>query len=602
VPSIEDIIGMLEERKQAQSPLLHNMARLRDAYNGDIIVPLPEMDRNESASVANLISVGLDQSAMRISSTMPNLYYPPVRVGDRASEKRSATRRDATLGWWESNKMPLKIRRRARHLIGYASSPVILRPDRKRGIARWELRSPLSTYASPTEDPDDITPLDCIFTFGRSYKWLQANYPERISGLRTGGKEPSPTQIFEVVEYVDGEVTVMAVIGMKQDIYASSYQGAAYVELERVVNRTGLCPTVVPGRITLDRPMGQFDGLVGMYQLQAKLMALEVIAVERGIFPDTYLISRPGEQAKFVSGPFDGRTGMVNVVAGGDLKEAGQSSNVVSGQLIDRLERSMRINSGTPAEFGGESTSNIRTGKRGDAILSAVVDFPVQEAQEVLAASMQEENKRAIAIAKTYFGEQRRSFYVSSKAKHVDYVPNKDFETDENSVTYSYAGADANALVVGMGQRIGIGTMSKRTAQEIDPLIADPEREHDRVVQEQIEQAILSSLQQQAQAGTIPPADLARIMNIVISDKLPLAEAIEKVNKEAQARQATAAPIGSPETQPGLGAPGMGMEQPGSLPPSPDGPTAGPAATGGGIPAGGGAPADLQSLLAQLGA
>jgi hypothetical protein len=262
----------------------------------------------------------------------------------------------------------------------------------------------------------------------------------------------------------------------------------------------------------------------------------------------------------------------------------------------------MRINSGTPAEFGGESTSNIRTGKRGDAILSAVVDFPVQEAQEVLAASMQEENKRAIAIAKTYFGEQRRSFYVSNKAKHVDYVPNKDFETDENSVTYSYAGADANALVVGMGQRIGIGTMSKRTAQEIDPLIADPEREHDRVVQEQIEQAILSSLQQQAQAGTIPPADLARIMNIVISDKLPLAEAIEKVNKEAQARQATAAPIGSPETQPGLGAPGMGMEQPGSLPPSPDGPTAGPAATGGGIPAGGGAPADLQSLLAQLGA
>jgi len=30
--------------------------------------------------------------------------------------------------------------------------------------------------------------------------------------------------------------------------------------------------------------MGQFDSLVGMYQLQSKLMALEVIAVERGIF------------------------------------------------------------------------------------------------------------------------------------------------------------------------------------------------------------------------------------------------------------------------------------------------------------------------------
>jgi len=599
VPSVEDIVGMLLERKQAQSPLLQNMARLRDAYNGDIVVPLPEMDRQEQAAVANLISTGLDQSAMRISSVMPNLYFPAVKPGDRASEKRSSTRRDATLGWWEANKMPLKLRRRARHMIGYASSPVVLRPDRKRGIARWELRSPLSTYAAPTEDPDDITPLDCIFTFGRSYKWLQTNYPDRIAQLNTNGKAPAPHEIFEVVEYVDGEVTVMAVIGSKSDPFSTHMQGAAYVELERVPNRTGICPAVVPGRITLDRPMGQFDGLVGMYQMQAKLMALEVIAVERGIFPDTYLISRPGESAKFISGPFDGRTGMVNVVAGGDLKEAGQTQGTASGALIDRLERSMRITSGTPAEFGGESTTNIRTGKRGDAILSAVVDFPVQEAQEILAASMQEENKRAIAIAKTYFGEQRRSFYVSRNAKHVDYIPNKDFETDDNNVTYSYAGADANALVVGLGQRIGLGTMSKRSAQEVDPLIADPEREHDRVVQEALEQALLASVQQQAQAGTIPPSDLAKIMQIVVSDKLPLAEAIEKVNKMAQERQATPAPVGSPETQPGLGAPGMGMEQPGSLPPATAGPTAGPEATGGGAPA---APPELEALLAQLGA
>lgn len=596
MPSVEDIIGMLEERKQAQSPLLANMARLRDAYNGDIVIPLPEMDRQEQAAVANLISTGLDQSAMRISSTMPNLFYPPVKPGDNASEKRANVRREANLAWWENNKMPIKMRRRARHLIGYASSPVILRPDSRRGIARWELRSPLSTFASPTEDPDDITPLDCIFTFGRSYKWLQTNYPDRISRLNTNGKAPAPHEIFEVVEYVDGEVTVMAVIGRKKDPFASS-TGEMFVELERVVNRTGICPAVVPGRITLDRPMGQFDGLVGMYQMQAKLMALEVIAVERGIFPDTYLISRSGESAKFISGPFDGRTGMVNVVAGGDLKEAGQAQGQASGQLIDRLERSMRITSGIPAEFGGESTTNVRTGKRGDAILSAVVDFPVQEAQEVLSASLQEENKRAIAISKTYFGEQKRSFYVSGISKHVDYTPNKDFETDENTVTYSYAGADANALVVGLGQRIGLGTMSKRSAQEVDPLISNPEREHDRVIQEALEQALLTSVQQQAQAGTIPPADLAKIMQIVITDKLPLAEAIEKVNKMAQERQATAAPMGSPETQPGLGAPGMGMEQPGSLPPATAGPTAGPAATGGGAPQ-----PDLQSLLAQLGA
>jgi hypothetical protein len=230
----------------------------------------------------------------------------------------------------------------------------------------------------------------------------------------------------------------------------------------------------------------------------------------------------------------------------------------------------MRITSGTPAEFGGESTSNIRTGKRGDAILSAVVDFPVQEAQEVLAASLVEENRRAIAIAKNYFGNQRRSFYVSQgKARgHVDYVPNKDFENDNNSVTYAYAGADANALVVGLGQRVGIGVMSKRTAQEIDPLIADPETEHDRTVGEALESALLQSVQAQALQGTIPPSDLAKIMKLVITDKMDLAGAVEKVQKEAQERQATPAPAGAPETMPGLSMPGMGAEQPPEQPPA----------------------------------
>jgi hypothetical protein len=322
--------------------------------------------------------------------------------------------------------------------------------------------------------------------------------------------------------------------------------------------------SVIPGRITLDRPMGQFDGLIGMYQQQARLMALETIAVERGIFPDTYLVSRPGESAKFIAGPFDGRSGMVNIIAGGEVREAGMGTNLTANNIIDRIERNMRITSGTPAEFGGESNTNIRTGKRGDAILSAVVDFPVQEAQEVLSQSLVEENKRAIAIAKAYFGNDRRSFYVSTRKSkgHVDYVPNKDFENDDNSVTYAYAGADANALVIGLGQRVGIGTMSKQTAQEIDPLVADPEQEHDRVISESLEQAMLQSIQMQAVQGAIPPADLARIMSLVVKDKKDLAGAVEQVQKETQARQATPVPQGAPEAMPGLAMPGMGAEAP----------------------------------------
>jgi hypothetical protein len=200
-----------------------------------------------------------------------------------------------------------------------------------------------------------------------------------------------------------------------------------------------------------------------------------------------------------------------------------------------------------------------------------VVDFPIQEAQEVFAASLQEENKRAIAICKTYFGNERKSFYVSSRGAkgHVDYIPNKDFENDDNVVTYSHSGADANSLVVGLGQRIGIGIMSKQTAQEIDPFISDPESEKDRVISESLEAALLQSIQTQASQGSIPPNDVAAIVALVASDKMDLAAAVNKVHEQAQARQATPAPTGAPETMPGLGAPGMGAEQPQAQPPQP---------------------------------
>ena len=587
-PSIEKIVEMLTERRRTQSVVVENMRLLRDAYNGDIVVPLPEMDRNEQVSVANLISTGLDQSAMRIASTVPDVYFPPVKPGDNASEKRARTRKRATLGWWEANKMPLKLRRRARYLIGYASSPVVLRPDFKRGIARWEVRNPLTAYPCPTEDPDDLIPPDVIYTYRRPLKWLMSMYPEKVQRLSVS-KDFSVDMQFEIMEYIDADAIVTVVVGEKPTNDNSYYEPTPtfsryLIELERIPNRTGMPLSVVPGRITLDRPMGQFDGLIGMYQQQARLMALETIAVERGIFPDTYLVSRPGESAKFIAGPFDGRTGMVNVIAGGEVREAGMGTNLSANNIIDRIERNMRITSGTPAEFGGESTSNIRTGKRGDAILSAVVDFPVQEAQEILSQSLAEENIRAIAIAKSYFGNERKSFYVSARKNrgHVDYVPNKDFETDDNSVTYAYAGADANALVIGLGQRVGIGTMSKQTAQEIDPLVADPEQEHDRVIAESLEQAMLQSIQMQAQQGAIPPADLARIMSLVIRDKKDLAGAVEAVQKEAQKRQATAVPQGAPEAMPGLAMAGMGAEAPVEAPPA--------------------GPPNLDALLAQLGA
>ena len=276
-----------------------------------------------------------------------------------------------------------------------------------------------------------------------------------------------------------------------------------------------------------------------MYYQQAKLMALETIAVEKGIFPDTYLVSRSGEVGRFLDGPHDGRTGMVNIIAGGDIKEVQSQPGYLTNPTIDRLERSQRLTAGIPAEFGGESGSNIRTGRRGDAVLSAVIDYPVAEAQETFAYALQEENEAAIELAKNWDGTNKRTIYVGTgnSARPVSYTANETFETKEHIVSYPASGADLNSLIIGIGQRVGLGIMSKETASTLDPYIDNPEFEHDTIIAEGLEQAIMSGLQQQAASGAIAPLVVAKVMKLVRSDKMELAEALNKVTEEALKEQ-----------------------------------------------------------------
>lgn len=584
----EEILDLLKQRQLAQGEVINKMREVKDAYQGDVIIPLPELDQANKPAVANLLNQGLEQMSMRVASTMPDVFYPPMKPGIEKSEKTARIRRLANVAWWQQNHLRVKMRRRARWLVGYGAAPVVIRPDFDKEIPLWHLRDPLTTFPAPCVDPDDMTPPDCIFSYTRTLDWLRQNYRDGIRGLYLG-PAPRGDSIYGLVEYVDADEMVLLATCSTRPTYPQQMdQGfATWVELERIPNRIGVCPVVVPGRIGLDRRMSQFEGMLGMYMIQSRLAALEVIAVEKGVFPDTYLISRPNEVATFVSGPYDGRTGMVNIIKGGDIKENQSNPGFQTNPTIDRLERSQRLTAGIPAEFGGESTTNVRTGKRGDSILSAVIDFPIQEAHELFSEALQAENKIAIAIDKEYF-DRPKSFYINIKGAkgRVDYTPGTDFESDVNFVSYSQAGVDLNNLIVGMGQRIGVGTMSKRTAQELDPLIDDPENEHDRVVSEALEQAMLQGLQQQAVQGALAPIDIANIMKLVKSDEMELADAVETAQKMAQARQASAGPPGAPT---GPVAPGAPEAQSGLTP-----------APGAAEPSVAPAPASLQNLAGLL--
>ena len=549
---IDDILSLYKQRLTIYGPMHSKMKMIQSIYNGTMEVPLPDMEQNSMPSVPNLLATGVDQMAGRITSVIPAVNFSSIKPGTRKYDRKAMDASRTVTGWWQMDRLPLKMKQRGRHLIAYGMSPVIVRWDREGSRPTWQIRHPLETYPSTDVLPGRVTPTDCLFAYRRSVAWMrQHGYGDKISALWGRYDMPGDASVL-LLEYINEEQTHLIAAGYKTpDPYAvdveMSGEALRGITLEQYPNLGDETPVVVPMRVTLDTAAGQFDNMIGMYYQQAKLMALETIAVEKGIFPDTYLISRPGEIGRFIDGPHDGRTGMVNIIAGGDIREIQSQPGYLTNPTIDRLERNQRVTAGIPAEFGGESSGNIRTGRRGDAVLSAVIDYPVAEAQETFSYALEEENEIAIALAKVWDGDTRRTIFVGTgnAARPVTYVPNDTFETDEHVVSYPASGTDINSLIIGIGQRVGLGIMSKQTAATLDPYIDNPEAEHDSVISEGLEQALMSGIQQQAASGQIPPLAVAKLMKLIKDDKMELAEAMNKITEDAiaeeQAKQEAAA-------------------------------------------------------------
>jgi hypothetical protein len=521
------------------------MRTIQAIYNNTAQVPMPDMDRSDSPSVPNLLAQGVDQMAGRIASVVPSVTFAAMKP-IRTEERRAQTAERVISGWWQHDRLMAKMKMRARHLIAYGMSPVVIRWNPESDTPTWHIRHPLETFPSTDIIPGTISPTDCIFAFRRSVGWLRSmGYSLQVATV-TGKFDITDDASMLLLEYTDDSGTrlILTSYGSTDPLSPSNTLDSGGgsmrgVILEDVPTRNGLTQAVIPLRITLDGVTGQFDNMIGMYYQQAKLMALEVMAVEKGIFPDTYIVSRPGEVGRFLDGPHDGRTGMVNIISGGDIREIQSQPGYLTNPTIDRLERAQRLTGGIPPEFGGESGSNIRTGRRGDAVLSAVIDYPVAEAQETFATSLAQEDKVAISLAKTYGGNKTRTIYVGTgnASRAVTYIAKKVFEEDEHVVSYPATGSDLNQLIIGIGQRVGLGIMSKETAAALDPYIDNPEMEKDKIIAEGLEQALMAGLQQQASTGSIPPLVLAKIMNLVRSDKMELAEALNKVTEDAMREQ-----------------------------------------------------------------
>ena len=609
----EQIVSLYFQRRSKRQPMMDKRMQVLEQYNGETLVPMPELDQQTKPAVANLLGLGLDQFAQRIASVLPDIDYPSLRQGFKDWDDKARKSRLANLGWWTMNRMDLLAYKRARYLLAFACAPVTIHPvsaaqSEKRKIPFWRIRSPLNTFPAIPTDELDIEPMDYIVCHEYPLRWLEENYPTQTAVLYKGRQSQVNRDMkFEVLEYNDADETVLVACGAKkEDRQMGDWQdgeagSAGVVQLARVPNKAQICNMVVPGRIVLDKPVGHFDTMLHLFTSQAKMAAYEELSMFRSIFPEQWVMSHPNAPTKpRIVRDADGKQGVVGIVENGMI----QALNIQPGSqvptAIDRLERAARLAGGIPAEFGGEAASNIRTGRRGAQVMGDTVDMPLQEYQQIFASSYDAENLRAVRTMKGYYPKAISMFVLPRDGKIQQipgnpqtYIPDEVFVSDSSTCSYPFLGADASSIPIEIGQRVGTTEMSLQTAREMDPRIADPAQEALRVTSEGLEKAILGGIEQQLAGGTLDPIVAAKIEIAYRQDpSAHFADIYVKVHEDMQKQQAAQA---QQQQQP----PGL----PGGAPPGPP-PQTMPGAT---VPPGGAQPQPLnpppgqgQQNLAQL--
>lgn len=572
-------------RRREDPALFRRMADVRDRYNGDLVVAMPDVVGAEDLPplTPQLIYDGIEHTAMRSASTMPIISTPPASVGSDQAAQRAERRRKALYGRWFESNITNKWRRAYRQLIGYGTCCFVVMPD-ERGAARVEIRDPLSAYPE-FRDPDDIRQPDNVgFVYGRSADWVRRHYPEAIMANVVGSDG-----VYDFVEWIDEYDIVVGLLGRRELVYGTRDQrevdfSGMGMELRRYPNTAQMVPAAIPRRVTLDRVAGQMQQILPIVDWQQRLMALDVIAAERGVFPDMAILGENNQAPVISDGEWkDGRTGEVNFITGArDMRLLAQQTPPMTNEMIDRLERAGRHTGGISALGQGELTGAIRSGRTVDSIANIAIDPRIQELQDLMARTLTVVNRAIMSVEKGEAPKATHTIFSGWPGADgtVDYKPDRDYDTIENVVAYPFPGTDITQLTVAIQQMNAGGLMSRHTARTKHPFIESADDEERRILIEAVDDAATTGLQQQVASGTLPLIDLVTIRES-LGDGNTVIEAIRAADEAARERQAAQpAPPGpdqalSPQGQPGLAPPGVGAETTAEPPVNPGEPPGG---------------------------
>ena len=516
--------GKLVQERQVQK------ARIKAILNGGadgikaLLGNTMETSDADLLPAPNMLQSGIDRLAQKISGIPQVRVDVPNDNDSNRSKIRAEKLERIVTNYDEKQNLLSQLQQAARWLPGYGYCAWVISTRRDSNgfiYPSAELRDPYDTFPGnfgPDQQPREMAVVRRI----PRYKLAQI-YPEFAEqilkqdddeGDELNGDLAAPFMSYENNREQNWEDNTYS--GVRIIEYYD--MGGTYVVfpernmiLDFIPNVLSTPPFVFMKRTSFDQLKGQYDHVIGLMAMMAKINIMSAIAMEDSVFTETN-ISGEIESGQYRKGRF-----AVNYLAPGT--QVSKPMNNIPYQLfqqVDRLERQLRMVGGYPVTDDSQSPNSFVTGA-GLSELNSTMSLMISEYRDIVkTALVQMDAKRLeLDVILSYtqgVSKKPMAGFLNGSAFSENYTPLNDIGGDFKTrrIYGVMAGFDEPQKIVTGLQLLQAGVIDVETLQDNIDGLENIAKVQERIRKNKAEQVLFDSILARSAQGD-PAATMAAI-------------------------------------------------------------------------------------------
>ena len=486
----------------------------------------------------NMLQSGIDRLAQKVSG-VPQVRVDVPNNNDSTRSKAMADKLERIVtNYDDKQNLNLQLAQASRWLPGYGYCAWVMTTKiDKNGFAypSAELRDPYDTFPGnfgPDQQPRELAVVRRV----PRYKLAQI-YPEFADEILNKDEDDTDnisTAASSFLTY-DSNTSSNWEDNTTQGVKIIEYydQGGTYVVfpersmiLDFIPNVLSTPPFVFMKKVSFDELKGQYDHVIGLMAMMAKINIMSAIAMEDSVFTETN-ISGELESGQYRKGRF-----AVNYLSPGT--QVSKPSNNIPYQLfqqIDRLERQLRMVGGYPVTDDSQSPNSFVTGA-GLSELNSTMSLMINEYREIIKHGLIDMDAKRLELDVVLSYQQGitkkpMAGYYAGAAFSENYQPLKDIGGNFTTrrIYGVMAGFDEPQKIVTGLQLLQAGVIDVETLQDNIDGLENIAKVQERIRKNKAEGVLFDSILARSAQGD-PSATMAAIA--IYENPNPITEIMKK--------------------------------------------------------------------------